>query len=386
MNKFISFIKNWTLPVAIVIGSVAYLTFYWTPALDTLGNQLSPIFDVMFPFFVFLTLLITFCKVDYHQLLPHRWHTGVLVAQLLLIAATIGIIFWVKENAERKLLWEAMLTCIIGPAASASPVIVGKLGGNISTMTTYVILSSLASTILIPFVFPILEPSAGLTFFEAFLVILHKVAMVLMLPLVLGWFIKHYLPRLQQKIAAMPNLSFYTWAISLSITTGITVKNIVHSNATITLLCWIAVTTLILCFVQFLIGRGVGRWLGEEVNAGQGLFQKNTALSIWVAYMYLNPVASVGAGCYVLWQNIINSFEIWQDRKQKTRQQQTHDTSTKVRETLHKVCFADFPYLCNHKNIIYYYVDETNSNLFCCPCNGLGQCCTKSLCADMVHQ
>jgi BASS family bile acid:Na+ symporter len=239
---------------------------------------------------------------------------------LLLIAATIGIIFWVEENAEQKLLWEAMLTCIIGPAASASPVVVGKLGGNISTMTTYVILSSLASTILIPLVFPILEPSAGVAFLEAFLVILHKVAIVLMLPLVLGWFIKHYLPRLQQKIAAMPNLSFYTWAISLSITTGITVKNIVHSNATVMLLCWIAVTTLILCFVQFLIGRGVGRWLGEEVNAGQGLFQKNTALSIWVAYMYLNPVASVGAGCYVLWQNIINSFEIWQDRKQKMRQ------------------------------------------------------------------
>ena len=124
MNKFISFIKNWTLPVAIVIGSVAYLTFYWVPALDTLGNQLSPIFDVIFPLFVFLTLLITFCKVDYHQLLPHRWHTGVLIAQLLLVAATIGIIFWVEDNAEQKLLWEAMLTCIIGPAASASPVVV----------------------------------------------------------------------------------------------------------------------------------------------------------------------------------------------------------------------------------------------------------------------
>ena len=136
MNKFISFIKNWTLPVAIVIGSVAYLTFYWVSALDTLGDQLSPIFDVIFPLFVFLTLLITFCKVDYHQLLPHRWHTGVLRAQLLLIAATIGIIFWVEDNAEQKLLWEAMLTCIIGPAASASPVVVGKLGGNISTMAT----------------------------------------------------------------------------------------------------------------------------------------------------------------------------------------------------------------------------------------------------------
>jgi len=319
MNRFIRFIKDWTLPVAIMVGTACYLTFYWVPALDELGDWLSPVFDFLFPLFVFLTLLITFCKVDYHQLLPHRWHTGVLITQLLLIAANIGIIFWVEENAEQKLLWEAMLTCIIGPAASASPVVVGKLGGNISTMTTYVILSSLASTILIPLVFPILEPSAGVAFLEAFLVILHKVAIVLMLPLVLGWFIKHYLPRLQRWIASMPNLSFYTWAISLSITTGITVKNIVHSNATILLLCWIAVTTLMLCFVQFLIGRGVGRLLGEEVNAGQGLFQKNTALSIWVAYMYLNPVASVGAGCYVLWQNIINSYEIWQDQKKVRR-------------------------------------------------------------------
>ena len=317
MNCFIRFIKNWTLPVAIAVGSICYLTFYWIPALDTLGNQLSPVFDVIFPLFVFLTLLITFCKVDYHQLRPHRWHTGVLVAQLLLIAVTIGIIFWVEEHAEQKLLWEALLTCIIGPSASAAPVVVGKLGGNINTMTTYVILSSLASTILIPLVFPILEPAAGVAFLDAFLVILHKVAIVLLLPLILGWFIKHYLPRLQRRIASMPNLSFYTWAISLSITTGITVKNIVHSDATLMLLGWIALTTLLLCFVQFLIGRSVGHWLGEEVNAGQGLFQKNTALSIWVAYMYLNPVASVGAGCYVLWQNVINSFEIGQDRKRQ---------------------------------------------------------------------
>ena len=319
MNCFIRFIKNWTLPVAIAVGSICYLTFYWIPALDTLGNQLSPVFDVIFPLFVFLTLLITFCKVDYHQLRPHRWHTGVLVAQLLLIAVTIGIIFWVEEHAEQKLLWEALLTCIIGPSASAAPVVVGKLGGNINTMTTYVILSSLASTILIPLVFPILEPAAGVAFLDAFLVILHKVAIVLLLPLILGWFIKHYLPRLQRRIASMPNLSFYTWAISLSITTGITVKNIVHSDATLMLLGWIALTTLLLCFVQFLIGRSVGHWLGEEVNAGQGLFQKNTALSIWVAYKYLNPVASVGAGCYVLWQNVINSFEIWQDRKRQNR-------------------------------------------------------------------
>jgi len=316
--KIIQFLKDWTLPVSIAVGTVSYLTFYYVPQLDKLGDALSPVFDIIFPLFVFLTLFVTFCKVDFHQMMPHRWHSGVMFAQLLLIAVTIGIIFLVEADAEQKLLWEAMLTCIIGPAASASPVVTGKLGGNISTMTTYVLISSLASALMIPLVFPILEQAIEVSFIEAFLIILEKVSIVLLLPLVLGWIMQHYVKGLCSKIVAMPNLSFYFWAISLSITTGITVKNIVNSTATLSLLLMIAFTTFVLCFVQFGIGRLIGRHLGEEINAGQALFQKNTALSIWVAYMYLHPVASIGAGCYVLWQNIINSLELWQYRKKQS--------------------------------------------------------------------
>ena len=313
--NIIRFLKDWTLPVSITMGTLCYLTFYYVPQLDALGDSLAPVFDVIFPLFVFLTLFVTFCKVDFHQMRPHRWHVGVLVAQLLLVAVNIVVIFMVEANVEQKLLWEALLTCIIGPAASASPVVTGKLGGNISTMSTYVLISSLASALLIPLVFPMLEQTVHVSFFSAFLIILQKVSIVLLLPLVLGWLMQHYVKGVCARIAAMPNLSFYCWAISLSITTGITVKNIVHSEATLTLLLMIAVATFLLCWVQFGIGRLIGRHLGEEINAGQALFQKNTALSIWVAYMYLHPVASVGAGCYVLWQNIINSLELWQYRK-----------------------------------------------------------------------
>ena len=312
--NIIRFLKDWTLPVSITMGTLCYLTFYYVPQLDALGDSLAPVFDVIFPLFVFLTLFVTFCKVDFHQMRPHRWHVGVLVAQLLLVAVNIVVIFMVEADVEQKLLWEALLTCIIGPAASASPVVTGKLGGNISTMSTYVLVSSLASALLIPLVFPMLEQTVHVSFFSAFLIILQKVSIVLLLPLVLGWLMQHYVKGVCARIAAMPNLSFYCWAISLSITTGITVKNIVHSEATLTLLLMIAVATFLLCWVQFGIGRLIGRHLGEEINAGQALFQKNTALSIWVAYMYLHPVASVGAGCYVLWQNIINSLELWQYR------------------------------------------------------------------------
>lgn len=321
----VRFLKDWTLPVAIAVGTICYLTFYYVPALDELGDTLRPVFDVIFPLFVFLTLFVTFCKVDFHDMRPHRWHVGILVAQLLLVALNIGIILWMKSVTlhltplTSPLLWEAMLTCIIGPAASAAPVVVGKLGGNISTMTTYVLISSLASALLIPLVFPMLEQTVHVSFVDAFLIILEKVSIVLLLPLVLGWIMQHHVKGACAWIAAQPNLSFYFWAVSLSITTGITVKNIVNSSASLMLLVMIAVFTFVLCFVQFGIGRLVGRHLGEEVNAGQALFQKNTALSIWVAYMYLSPVASIGAGCYVLWQNIINSLELWQDRRRVKR-------------------------------------------------------------------
>ena len=325
-ESIVRFVKDWTLPVAMTVGTASYLLFYYVPQLDAAGDCLGPMLDILMPIMVFLTLLITFCKVDFHQMRLHRWHLGVLVAQLLLVALNIGIIFHVEADPEQKLLWEAVLTCIIGPSAAAAPVVVGKLGGNISTMTTYTLISAFLSALLIPVVFPLLEQTVHVDFLSALLIILEKVSMVLLLPLALGWLIQHYVEPLRRWVVSQPNLSFYSWAVSLSITTGITVKNIVHSQSSFSLLLLIAFSTLVLCFVQFAIGRGVGRCLGErqrvgdgtsgmEVNAGQALFQKNTGLSIWVAYMYLNPVASIGAGCYVLWQNIINSVEIWQYSK-----------------------------------------------------------------------
>ena len=309
------FLKDWTLPVAIATGSIVYLLFYWVPLLDEAGNTLGPIIDTIFPMMVFCTLFSTFCRVDFHQMRPHRWQFGVLLTQLVLVALNVWLIFCVEANLWQKILWESVLTCIIGPADAAAPVVTAKIGGNTTTMTAFVVLSSFSSALMIPAVFPLLERGAGLNFWSAFLIILQKLAAVLVLPLLLGWFMQHYAKRLCQKIVSIPDLSFYLWAGQLSVTSGVTIRNIVHSDAGLPLILMIALLSLILCFALFLIGRSVGRHLGDEINSGQASFQKNTALSIWVAYTYLNPMASVGAGCYVLWQNIVNSVELWEYRK-----------------------------------------------------------------------
>ena len=193
--------------------------------------------------------------------------------------------------------------------------VTAKLGGDLTQMTTFVLLSSVSMALLIPAIFPLLEPREGVTFWTAFLMILQRLAAVLLLPLLLGAIVRHWIHPLYRWFVRTPDLGFYCWCVSLAITAGITVRNIVHSHAGSHLLGDIALLTLITALVQFLIGRRVGRSADERICTGQGMFQKNTGLAIWIAYTYLTPEASIGAGCYVLWQNLINSYELWHHRK-----------------------------------------------------------------------
>ena len=156
-----------------------------------------------------------------------------------------------------------------------------------------------------------------MTFWAAFSKILYEVAIVLLVPMLMAYIVKHHAHRLHKRIISIKDLSYYLWACSLMIVTGTTVKNIVHANTTAALLMAIAFMGLLMCVVQFAVGRFIGHYFNHTQEAGQALGQKNTAFAIWMAYTYLNPLSSVGPGCYILWQNIVNSIEIWQKRKTK---------------------------------------------------------------------
>lgn len=333
--KLITFLKNWTLPSAIVIGSVSYMTFAYVPALDAAGDVLSPIFETLLPITIFFTLFVTFSKVDFHLMRLCRWHFKVLGVQLLLIALLTGAAWWTAQHSTLNaqlttLLLEAVLMCVIAPCAAASPIVTSKLGGNLTQMTTFVLFSAFAVSLLIPAIFPLLEPRQGMTFLSAFLLILYRLASVLLLPLLLGAVVRHWVKPLYQWFMRTPDLSFYCWAVSLAIVVGITLRNILHSHAASHLIGDIAFFTLLTAVVQFAIGRLIGRDANEKICTGQGMFQKNTSLAIWIAYMYLTPEASIGAGSYVLWQNIINSYELWQHRRTSA---QGPDTTAAPRAT-----------------------------------------------------
>ena len=317
MLKLLQFIKNWTLPVSMGIGAVAYLVFYYVPALEGLSQWFAPFFNSILPLFMFLILYVTFCKVDFKKLAPVKWHFWTTACQLLLVMSIVGAILFFHISGKQLILLESVLACIISPCAAAAAVVTLKLGGNLEQMTTYTFLSNLLCALLIPLCFPLIEPASQMTFWGAFSLIMQKVCLVLVVPMLLALLTKSLplLHRFHQWLIHIPDLSFYLWGCSLMIVTGTTLKNIFHAGTSVLFLLLIGFSGLMLCLFQYAIGRYIGRFFGTSIESGQGLGQKNTAFAIWIATTYLHPLSTVGPGCYILWQNIINSIEIWKKGK-----------------------------------------------------------------------
>jgi len=237
------------------------------------------------------------------------------IFNLLFVGIVMALILGLRLQSDKLILMEALLMCIISPCATAAAVVTQKLGGSLEQMTTFTFLSNFLTVLLVPVCFPMIEKGADISFMAAFSKILYQVVILLVVPMGLAYVVKHFMKGLHARIIAIRDLSFYLWGCSLMIVTGTTVKNIIHAEASIVLLSAIALLGLVLCVIQFAVGRFIGHYFGRAQEAGQALGQKNTAFAIWLGITYLNPLSSVGPGCYILWQNIINSFEIWQARR-----------------------------------------------------------------------
>ena len=199
----VRFLKDWTLPVAIITGTAIYLIFAYVPALDEAAVRLAPICKTGLPVFMFLVLFVTFCKVDFHKLRPVRWHWCVGLFQILFVAITVGLILAFDMRGNNLILLEALLISIICPCASAAPVVTMKLGGNLEEMPSYTFLSNLITATLVPVCFPLINSEAHISFASAFFTILKEVFYVLLLPMVFAYFVKHYMHKFHKFVTGI---------------------------------------------------------------------------------------------------------------------------------------------------------------------------------------
>ena len=321
MRKFFDSNALW---LSMLIGALGYKLFL--PLAPTL------------PWLIFFMLFFTFCKVNPLDLRLHKWHWVVLAAQMLFSFASYAVLLhWTGD----KILAQGILMCFIMPTATAAPIIAGKMGGSIQNLTTFTLLSNFATAIIVPATFPLINPAANMTFWPAFLLILSRIA-----PLLLGPFFSAWLLRLAYKwktrkefvlpvkIAVVP---FYLWVASIVVLTSVvTETTILNFHAQISNIIILIIATFFACLLQFGLGKLIGYYLPapskgtdyqdvlinpaaapttmagvSSITAGQAFGQKNTSLGVWMANTFLDPMASLGAAAYILWQNIFNSVQLF---------------------------------------------------------------------------
>lgn len=303
-------LQAWLLAVAIALGCVIYAAFHFLSFLAPLKPWVNLGLEYIVPWLIFIMLFVSFCKVDVKQMRPRKWHVALLFIQLTL---SVAIIFAIRECSNLNVIYslEGVLVCVIIPTAAAAAVITGKLGGNESSLTSYMIMSNIASAVLIPVLFPLVS-TEGAGFIEDFLKILPRVFPMIVMPFLTALFVKYCCKRIHHFIVTKcKDAAFYLWAVTTVTITGEVLRSIVNSSEEGLFLLFLAVLGLIVCLMQFAIGKLVGQVAGQRITAGQSFGQKNLIFGVWVAITYLSPTASIAPGCYVLWQNLVNSYQLW---------------------------------------------------------------------------
>ena len=315
MAKIITFLKNWTLPVSMISGALAYYICRQLPLSYEVKFDILTVIEVLQPVLLFLMLFVAFCKIKPTDLKPHRWHLWLLLTQCLLFAAACAAL-WLYPSTGLRVIIEGFMLAIICPTATACAVVTQKLGGDSAATTSYTIIINMVVALLCPLLLPVAHPQDGLTFFPAFMVIIHKVFPLLIVPLFLAWFVRYLMPSFHKRIVATKDLAFYMWAVSLAIAIAVTCKALAHSHESMWNVGGIAVVTLVACLFQFSFGKWIGSHYGKRMEAGQALGQKNTVFIIWLGYTFLSPITAAAGGFYSVWHNLVNSWQLYKKRKE----------------------------------------------------------------------
>ncbi len=296
-SEFNRRIKPWMLPIAMTVGIVAhdyigYMSFLSKPL-------------------IFLMLLITYCRLKLSD-----FHIGNYIWLLLLVQIAGALAVYAAVFPLDQVVAQGVFICVFCPTATAAPVITGMLGGSVTKVATYSLFSNIAVAILTPVLIPFINEEADIALTDAFMMIALNVLPLIVGPLLLAIALQFTVPQVHKAIATRQGLSFYIWAFALIIVVGNAVSFMISEPVSmIPQMLLLAGGALIVCLLQFRIGRIIGRHFGDAVSGAQSLGQKNTVLAIWIALSYLYPLASVAPAAYVAWHNIVNSWQLFHARK-----------------------------------------------------------------------
>lgn len=286
-------VKIMAMPAAMVVGALLCRPVV---ALEALTQQMIT------PSMIFLMLFVTFCRVEPRQMHLSMLHLWLLLFQIIMS----GAIYFIMMSFDRVVAQGAMI-CVLTPVAMSAVVVGGMLGANVATMATYSLLCNMAIALAAPAILSLTGEGEC-----SFAQIIARIAPLLIMPFAVAQGCRLLTPKAARWVGQHSQISFYLWLASLIVIIGRTTAFIIDlHDASLTTELSLAAVALVICLIQFKVGRMLGRRYNDATAGGQSLGQKNTVLAIWMAQSFLNPVSSIAPTAYIVWQNIVNTWQIY---------------------------------------------------------------------------
>ncbi|MCM1290546.1 MAG: transporter [Prevotella sp.] len=288
-------IKPYVLPAAIILGLIFH---------DACG-----MISGIVPYLIFAILILSFASTNLRKLKFKKLDLWLMLFQAL---ASLALYISFQFLFHNEALAQGMMLAALCPVASSVTVVATMLGAKRENTIAYTIVGNLLICVLAPAIFVFIgnNPYSNLT--DSFYAIFGKIATIIGLPFFIMLIIQIWAKPVNKIISNFSGLSFYLWAAALLLTLGQTIDFIfLHGKGHLHLIVGLGLGAAILCPLQFFIGRLIGKRFGDTIAGQQLLGQKNSAMGIWMANTYLNPLASTFLAFYSIWQNILNSRQIY---------------------------------------------------------------------------
>lgn len=287
-------VRTYSMPVAMVVGALFHRT---VGALDVLS-----------PYLIAAMLFVTFTRVKASELKVEVLHYGQLAIQFV---GSVLLYLLLRLLGVNEIICQGALICVFIPTAMASVVVGGMLGANVTTMTTFTLLSNMLVALAAPVLFSFVGTHTDLPFLTSFWLVFRRLLLLVVLPFVVAQVLGKLAPKAYDYVREHQSWSFYLWIVSLTILMGSTTTFILaQPRESVGLEVAMAIVAGLLCVGQFALGRWWGKRCGDKIAGGQSVGQKNTLLAILLAQSYLNPLSSVAPAAYIVWQNLINSWQL----------------------------------------------------------------------------
>jgi len=293
-------------------------------------------FTFLIRYILQVMLFIIFLQVKVQGLRPKKTHWLILGANVI-----IGLTAWglVSLTGSKELAHAAFFTGIT-PTASAAPVIMRFLGGDVEFVVTSFLTTNIGVSLSLTGLIPLVTGNFTAKFL---LNVAWNLFFLIGIPMTAAFLVRKIYPKGKELAPKLANFSFLLWLTMLFLTASSASAYIRKSAVSPVILLEIALLSAVICAVNFTLGYFLaGKKFPRETS--QSLGQKNTMFTLSLAMTFSGPLAALGPTFYVLWHNLWNAAQMFlHDRRKNAKPTCENQDPGYIEEERHKPEKTTYP-------------------------------------------